>query len=126
MKLWPVPFGGITYAMRYPSRDDLNAAIKTLLDCPGHYHNFAVQVDGLTLHMSANAADCLGSQIDSAAEWWTTTDVATYLGVRVATVSSYRRRQQMPAPDMKLGRTQAWRPATIINWRPRPRVGGRP
>jgi predicted DNA-binding transcriptional regulator AlpA len=66
---------------------------------------------------------------DPAAEWWTTTDVAAYLGVRVATVSTYRKRGQMPAPDMTLGRTHAWRPARIIEWhasRPRPGVGGRP
>ena len=66
---------------------------------------------------------------DPDAEWWTTSDVAAYLGVRVATISSYRRREQMPAPDMRLGRTQAWRPAGIIAWharRPRPGVGGRP
>jgi hypothetical protein len=66
---------------------------------------------------------------DPDAEWWTTTDVAAYVGVRVATISSYRMRGQMPAPDMVLGRTQAWHPATIIEWhsgRPRPGVGGRP
>ena len=69
------------------------------------------------------------SMPDPAAEWWTTTDVAAYLGVRVATVSTYWKREQMPAPDMTLGRTRAWRPATIIEWhegRPRPGVGGRP
>jgi predicted DNA-binding transcriptional regulator AlpA len=54
---------------------------------------------------------------DPDAEWWTTSHVAAYLGVRVATISSYRRREQMPAPDMLLGRTQAWRPARIIAWR---------
>lgn len=45
---------------------------------------------------------------DPAAEWWTTTDVALYLGVRVATVSTHRKRGQMPEPDMVLGRTPAW------------------
>lgn len=66
---------------------------------------------------------------DPDAEWWTTSDVAAYLGVHVATVSAYRNRGQMPEPDMTLGRTQAWRPARIIEWhtsRPRPGVGGRP
>lgn len=53
---------------------------------------------------------------DDAAEWWTTSDVADYLGVRVSTVSTYRMRGQMPAPDEKLGRTQLWRPRTIIVW----------
>jgi len=51
------------------------------------------------------------------ADWWTTTEVAAYLGVRPATVSTYRMRGQMPAPDRKLGRTQLWRPRTIIEWR---------
>jgi len=66
---------------------------------------------------------------DTAADWWTTSEVAAYLGVRVATVSTYRNRGQMPEPDMRLGRTQAWRPKKIIEWhqgRPRPGVGGRP
>jgi hypothetical protein len=54
------------------------------------------------------------------AEWWTTTDVANYLGVRLATVGTYRMRGQMPAPDHKLGRTQLWRPRTIIQWSLRP------
>lgn len=63
------------------------------------------------------------------AEWWTTSDVAAYLGVRVSTVSTYRLRHQMPDPDMTVGRTHVWRPARIVEWhdaRPRPGVGGRP
>ena len=63
------------------------------------------------------------------AEWWNTSDVAAFLGVRVGTVSSYRLRGQMPAAGMTVGRTQLWRPAAIIAWhgaRPRPGVGGRP
>ena len=66
---------------------------------------------------------------DPTAEWWTTTDVAKYLGVRVATVSTYRKRGQMPLPDQSLGRAHVWRPERIISWhegRPRPGVGGRP
>jgi hypothetical protein len=62
-------------------------------------------------------------------EWWTTSDVASYLGVGVSTVSGYRRRGQMPAPDMTVGRTHMWRPKRITVWhanRPRPGVGGRP
>jgi hypothetical protein len=65
---------------------------------------------------------------DPNADWWTTSDVAAYLGVGVSTVSTYRLRQQMPAPDLTLGRTHVWRPKTIIDWhtsRPRPGVGGR-
>lgn len=34
------------------------------------------------------------------AEWWTTSEVATYLGVRVATIT-HRMRGQMSAPDHK-------------------------
>jgi aminoglycoside phosphotransferase len=66
---------------------------------------------------------------DPSAEWWTTSDVAAYLGLRVPTVSSYRMRGQMPEPDMTIGRTHVWRPSKIIAWhgaRPRPGVGGRP
>ncbi|GAA4456117.1 hypothetical protein GCM10023170_050340 [Phytohabitans houttuyneae] len=67
--------------------------------------------------------------MDLSAEWWTTSDVAAYLGVKVATVSNYRKREQMPAPDLTVGRTHMWRPSRIIAWhdsRPRPGVGGRP
>ncbi|TDQ05456.1 AlpA family transcriptional regulator [Labedaea rhizosphaerae] len=53
---------------------------------------------------------------DTRAEWWTTAEVAEYLGVRPATVSAYRNRDQMPEPDNKLGRAQLWRPSTIIGW----------
>jgi hypothetical protein len=53
---------------------------------------------------------------DPNAEWWTTAEVAAYLRVRPATVSTYRMRGQMPEPDKKLGRTQLWRPQTIIDW----------
>ncbi|MEU0961145.1 hypothetical protein ABZ328_16695 [Micromonospora aurantiaca] len=44
---------------------------------------------------------------DPGAEWWTTSDVAAYLGVRVGKVATYRKRGQMPAPDLTLGRTHA-------------------
>lgn len=67
--------------------------------------------------------------VDQGAEWWTTSDVAAYLRVQVATVTNYRKREQMPPPDMTVGRTHMWRPARIIAWhgtRPRPGVGGRP
>jgi 8-oxo-dGTP pyrophosphatase MutT (NUDIX family) len=66
---------------------------------------------------------------DPGAEWWTTSDVAAYLGVGVAAVSAYRKRGQMPAPDSTVGRTHMWRPARVREWhagRPRPGVGGRP
>lgn len=66
---------------------------------------------------------------DPNAEWWTTSDVAEYLGVQIGTVSSYRNRNQMPEPDRTLGRTHLWRPESIISWnegRPRLGIGGRP
>ncbi len=59
------------------------------------------------------------SDPDPDAYWWTTTDVANYLGVKVGTISSYRKRRQMPAPDQTVGRTHMWRPARIRAWRPR-------
>jgi ABC-type dipeptide/oligopeptide/nickel transport system permease component len=65
---------------------------------------------------------------DPQAEWWTTSDVAAYLGVQASTVSNYRKRDQMPAPDTTIGRTHVWRPSRIVEWhgsRPRPGVGGR-
>ncbi|MBQ0902663.1 helix-turn-helix domain-containing protein [Micromonospora sp. U21] len=65
---------------------------------------------------------------DTTAEWWTTSDVAAYLGIKVATVTNYRKRGQMPEPDATVGRTHMWRPSRIMTWhesRPRPGVGGR-
>jgi periplasmic divalent cation tolerance protein len=53
---------------------------------------------------------------DRDAEWWTTSDVAEYLGVQIGTVSSYRNRGQMPEPDKTLGRTHLWNPETIVAW----------
>lgn len=50
-------------------------------------------------------------------DWWTTTDIATFLGLKVGTISSYRSRGQMPAPDKTIGRTNVWRPWRIIEWR---------
>ena len=64
---------------------------------------------------------------DPEAEWWTTSDVAAYLGVALGTVSTYRARGQMPAPDKTIGRTRVWRPSRIIEWHDaRPGHGGRP
>lgn len=58
------------------------------------------------------------AQPDPDAEWWTTSDVAAYLGVQVGTVSAYRARGQMPAPDRTVGRTHLWRPLQVQAWRP--------
>jgi predicted DNA-binding transcriptional regulator AlpA len=62
-------------------------------------------------------------------EWWTTSDVAAYLDVRVSTVSNYRKSGRLPEPDQTVGRTHMWRPSRIIEWhdsRTRVGVGGRP
>lgn len=64
---------------------------------------------------------------DVDAPWWTTSDVAAYLGVSVGTVSSYRGRNQLPEPDELVGRTWVWKPARIVEWdrnRPRKRARG--
>jgi hypothetical protein len=64
---------------------------------------------------------------DPAADWWTVKDVASYLGVSVHTVTSYRSRRQMPDPDRVIGRTPVWQPTRIIEWHAeRPGHGGRP
>jgi predicted DNA-binding transcriptional regulator AlpA len=81
--------------------------------------------------MSDDGADAVEPAMlpDLDAEWWTTSDVATYIGVNVATVSAYRARGQMPEPDMTVGRTHVWRPARVVEWhesRKRAGVGGRP
>jgi len=58
-------------------------------------------------------------------DWWTTNDVAAYLGISQSTIRSYVARQQMPAPDRHIGRTAVWKPDTIRTWHEdRPRVGG--
>jgi hypothetical protein len=44
-----------------------------------------------------------------------------YLGVRVNTVTNYRKRGQMPEPDATVGRTHIWRPGRIVSGT----VGGR-
>jgi hypothetical protein len=63
---------------------------------------------------------------DPNAEWWTTNDVAAYLGVGKATVSAYRGRGQLPEPDGKIGQSWIWRPSRIITWHEqRPRKGTR-
>ncbi|WP_075324344.1 MULTISPECIES: helix-turn-helix domain-containing protein [unclassified Pseudonocardia] len=57
---------------------------------------------------------------DPDAEWWTSTDVAAYLGVQLKTVSAYRHRKQMPEPDNRIGQSWIWKPARIIEWHNEP------
>jgi predicted DNA-binding transcriptional regulator AlpA len=60
-------------------------------------------------------------------DWWTTENVATFLGVEKDTVHAYVSRKQMPEPDRRMGRMRLWRPDTIRQWhqdRPRqPKAG---
>ena len=49
-------------------------------------------------------------------DWWTTDDTATFLGVSTSTIRAYLARQQMPAPDRRIGRMTLWRPSTIRQW----------
>ncbi|MPZ61912.1 MAG: helix-turn-helix domain-containing protein [Propionibacteriales bacterium] len=57
-------------------------------------------------------------------DWWTTEDVATYLGVTPSTIRAYVTRNQMPDPDRRMGRLRLWRPRTIERWhQQRPRAG---
>lgn len=82
---------------------------------------------------------------DPDADYWTMADIADYLGVQLRTVHTYRLRGQklrqrladgeditaeqlavgLPKEDRLIGRTPAWRPATITGWRrPGQGVGG--
>lgn len=49
--------------------------------------------------------------------YMTSTQVAEYLGVSPKTISAYKARGQMPAPDRTYGRTPLWRINTIDKWR---------
>ncbi len=55
-------------------------------------------------------------QPDPHAQWWTTTDVASYLAVDLRTVSSYRSRGEMPEPDQRFGQSWVWAPQRIVEW----------
>jgi predicted DNA-binding transcriptional regulator AlpA len=62
---------------------------------------------------------------DLPSDWWSTADVASYLGVSESTIRSYVARQQMPKPDRRIGSVGVWRPATIRKWHEqRPRRSG--
>jgi hypothetical protein len=51
-------------------------------------------------------------------DWWSSDDVATYLGVKASSVRAYVARDQMPAPDRFIGkrRIRLWKPETITSW----------
>ncbi|WP_329013286.1 hypothetical protein OG271_04110 [Micromonospora rifamycinica] len=44
------------------------------------------------------------------------TDLAARLGVKVASIHRMRTRGDLPKPDRMIGRSPAWRPATIDAW----------
>lgn len=50
-------------------------------------------------------------------DYLTLSQVAEKLGLSMGTVSAYRSRGRMPAPDMQYGRTPLWKPETIMAWR---------
>jgi predicted DNA-binding transcriptional regulator AlpA len=49
-------------------------------------------------------------------DWWTTRDVAAFLGVAPSTIRAYAARGQMPRADRRIGREPVWRPETIRHW----------
>lgn len=53
-------FGGAIYSMHFYSKGELVKAVTSLMsEYPGHDHNFKVAMDGLTLHASPEAFECL-------------------------------------------------------------------
>jgi Helix-turn-helix domain len=60
-------------------------------------------------------------------DWWTTSEVARFLGIAESTVRAYAARHKMPEPDAYVGATKLWRQQTIIEWAAnRPRKGRKP
>lgn len=56
-----------------------------------------------------------------AEEWWTTADVAEYLGISAASVRHYLRRRMpegnpFPLEERRFGTALVWRPETIRRW----------
>ena len=57
-------------------------------------------------------------------DWWTTTDIAAYLGVKPATVRRYLAIGLLPDPDRSIPGRNFWKPRTITKWHAsRPRKG---
>lgn len=50
----------------------------------------------------------------------TVTDVARLYGVGTRTITSYKARGKMPAPDLQVGRTPVWKLSTLAAWRTPP------
>lgn len=49
--------------------------------------------------------------------YMTATEVAQSLGLSPSTITAYRARGRMPAPDVQYGRTPLWKAETISQWR---------
>lgn len=64
---------------------------------------------------------------DPSADWWTTEDVAAYLGISPGSVRRYRARPRekggLPPHERMFVRSPAWKPATIIQWNETERRG---
>jgi predicted DNA-binding transcriptional regulator AlpA len=57
-------------------------------------------------------------------EYWTTREVAKFLGIAESTVRACAARHKMPDPDAYVGATKLWRQKTIKEWAAsRPRKG---
>lgn len=76
--------------------------------------------DRLSVTALARYARALGGrlrvEVEPEDQWWTTGDVARFLGVTVGSVSAYRQRGRMPQPDRVVGQRPMWKPERIITW----------
>lgn len=52
-----------------------------------------------------------------AEDFLTVADIARLYGIGEKTITSYKARGQMPAPDLQVGRTPVWKLSTLIAWR---------
>jgi len=68
----------------------------------------------------------MSDQAEVRRDQWTAADVSRYLEIQPTNVKRYLALGLLPAPDSRYGRTNLWRPETIIGWHTnRPRNGGR-
>lgn len=52
-----------------------------------------------------------------AEDFLTVADISRLYGIGEKTITSYKARRQMPAPDLQVGRTPVWKLSTLIAWR---------
>ena len=55
--------------------------------------------------------------VNAGTRYLTSAEVAELVGVSPKTISAYKARGQMPAPDKNYGRTPLWKFTTIQQWR---------